>query len=288
MSNIHIIQPGFFSTIQDLGRNQFTHFGVPVSGAMDSFSATQANLLLNNDRNDAVLEITMTGPILQFESETQICICGAEFEMLLDDKAIVNGKAYVVSRNSKLVFKSIKKGFRAYLAVQNGFKIPVVLGSRSQYQGITEQTRLQKGDVLNIETVSTTSGNAGARIKIENEQLWETEIPVFKGPEFVKLSLEQQNLILNTKFSLMPEGNRMAIPLREPFSNELQGIITGPVLPGTVQLTPSGSLIVLMRDCQVTGGYPRILQILEKGLCKIAQKKPGEFITFKMVEYDPH
>ena len=64
---IKVIKSGFYTTIQDLGRFGYQDFGVPVSGVMDEYSAQFANALLNNDKNDAVLEITMNGPTLQFD-----------------------------------------------------------------------------------------------------------------------------------------------------------------------------------------------------------------------------
>ena len=59
---VKVIKPGLNSTIQDLGRFGYQDYGVPVSGAMDQYSAKFANALLNNDQNGAVLEMTMTGP----------------------------------------------------------------------------------------------------------------------------------------------------------------------------------------------------------------------------------
>jgi allophanate hydrolase subunit 2 len=68
--------------------------------------------------------------------------------------------------------------------------------------------------------------------------------------------------------------------LEESLENTVKSILTSGVLPGTVQLTPSGKLIVLMRDCQVTGGYPRVLQVSEKGINRLAQKTTGDTIEF--------
>ena len=62
--------------------------------------------------------------------------------------------------------------------------------------------------------------------------------------------------------------------------NNLKPIITSLVLPGTVQLTPSGKLIVLMRDCQTTGGYPRVLQLKESSIDILSQKLTGNNIHF--------
>jgi len=68
-------------------------------------------------------------------------------------------------------------------------------------------------------------------------------------------------------------------------TNNLDGIITSLVMPGTVQLTPSGKLIVLMRDCQTTGGYPRILQLSDNSINTLAQKMTGQKITLQLLEY---
>jgi len=76
----------------------------------------------------------------------------------------------------------------------------------------------------------------------------------------------------------------MAIQLEEPFPNQLSEIYTAPVYPGTVQLTPGGKIICLLSDAQVTGGYPRILQIHEEDIRKLAQKKPGITIKFKLLK----
>jgi len=76
----------------------------------------------------------------------------------------------------------------------------------------------------------------------------------------------------------------MAYQLNERIENNLKPIITSLVLPGTVQLTPSGQLIVLMRDCQTTGGYPRVLQLCEKSISILSQKFTGNTIHFEQKE----
>jgi allophanate hydrolase subunit 2 len=75
----------------------------------------------------------------------------------------------------------------------------------------------------------------------------------------------------------------MGIQLEELFSNKLPDLPTNPVFPGTVQLTPSGKIIVLMRDAGVTGGYPRILQLTEDSINRLAQKKTGDSISFQLI-----
>jgi allophanate hydrolase subunit 2 len=105
-------------------------------------------------------------------------------------------------------------------------------------------------------------------------------IDVLKGPEFEMLSKTQKDALFSKPFIVSKNNNRMAYQLTETLSNNLDSIITSSVLPGTVQLTPSGKLIVLMRDCQTTGGYPRILQLKESSINVLAQKFADSEISF--------
>ena len=111
---IKVLKSGLFSTIQDKGRFGYGEFGVPKSGAMDLFSFELANTLLSNAVNDAVLEITMIGPKLQFMIDTQIVISGANISPHLNDSLIHNNKVYNVKRNDILSFKVLKSGLHAY------------------------------------------------------------------------------------------------------------------------------------------------------------------------------
>ena len=106
------------------------------------------------------------------------------------------------------------------------------------------------------------------------------DIEVLKGPEFELLTKKQQKQLLSNKFTISKDNNRMAYQLVEILANNIKPIITSLVLPGTVQLTPSGKLIVLMRDCQTTGGYPRVLQLKEYSIDVLSQKLAGKNIHF--------
>ena len=85
---IKVLSAGFYSSIQDQGRIGFADIGVPVSGVMDSYSANLANAILNNSLETPVLEITLGGCVLEFTTETQICITGADFSPKLNDERI--------------------------------------------------------------------------------------------------------------------------------------------------------------------------------------------------------
>ena len=278
---LEILQSGLYSSIQDLGRFGFRNYGVPVSGVMDEYHAKLANLILGNDQNAAVLEMTLQGASMIFHEPTQIVICGADLSPKLNRTLLRHNIPVNISKGDQLEFGARNYGVRTYLAVCNGFQTEKILKSRSFYDGITLATRIQKGDFVPYQAKAKkikSYANIGLQSKLFNSN----EISVYEGPEFDFLSKEQQKELFNTSFSV-GLNNRMAYQLNELVTNDFPSIITSAVLPGTIQLTPSGKLIVLMKDCQTTGGYPRILQLDTTGINILSQKHTRDVLNFKML-----
>ncbi|WP_178988183.1 5-oxoprolinase subunit C family protein [Winogradskyella schleiferi] len=278
---IKVLNSGFYATIQDQGRLGHRSYGVPDSGAMDSYSSEFANKLLGNNKEAAVLEMTMTGAELQFLKPTTIAITGAHMNPTLNGKTIEMFESILVEPNDVLSFGKLSNGFRTYVAVKGGFLSEIVLGSRSMAKGITESIRIKKEDVLDFNATSIKSPKH-AKLKFNSSYHEDKILEVTKGPEFDKLTREQQNLLISQNFQVSKFNNRMAYQLLPLFKNSLEPILTTPVLPGTVQLTPSGQLIVLMRDCQTTGGYPRMFQLTEQSINILSQKATGNRLKFSL------
>lgn len=278
---IKVLKAGFYTSIQDLGRKGFANIGVPISGAMDLYSVKLANSLLQNDKNDAVLEITFGGCKLEFQSDCFICISGADFSANIDDDLIKLNTVILVKNGSILSFGKRNYGIRTYVAVLGGFQSEKVLNSRSFYKGITKQNFLKKGDLLNVKPHQNIKIKTFSSIKINQNHFNAKQLECFKGPEFELLSVAQIQQLKNIEFSISSDNNRMGCRLNETVENEFSSMLTSAVLPGTVQLTPSGKLIVLMRDCQVTGGYPRVLQLTEASISRLSQKITGDRLKFQ-------
>lgn len=278
---LKVLKSGFFVTIQDLGRFGYRDIGVPISGAMDVLSVKKANLLLENDPNAAVMEITMTGPTLQFDEPTYICLSGAHIAATLNNQPIENYHVVKVDKGDILSYGRLEDGFRGYLAVKGGFQTDVVMGSRSQYVPVTKKKRLKDGDEVKYGKMLAYSPII-SEVKIE-EHFHKNYLEVYKGPEFSILSDAQLTEIFTKTFTVSKENNRMAYQLLETIAGHSHSMLTSGTLPGTVQFTPAGKLIVLMKDGQTTGGYPRILQLSEDSICTLAQKKSGDKLTFKLV-----
>lgn len=280
---VEILKAGLYDSIQDLGRFGYQQFGVPISGTMDQYSSKLANAILGNKNDDAVLEFTLMGPKLKFHSDTAICLTGMESQAKLNDRLIKNSTYIIVKKNDVLSFGSRVLGCRGYLAVLGGFQAEKAMESRSFYKTITEQQRLKTDDTLELLVLPIQIKDSNAIIKIPKAHFEDVELEVFKSIEFDRLSRDQQDRLISKEFTISKDSNRMAYQLEETIENTLDAIITAPVLPGTIQLTPSGQLLLLMRDCQTTGGYPRILQLSEMAINRLSQKMPGQKARFKVL-----
>ena len=272
---ISVLHPGLYSTIQDMGRIGYRKYGVPVSGVMDSISANYSNALLENDINDAVMEITLMGPKLQFKAATDITISGAEMSAKINNVPILNDKVYAVNENDILSFGELLKGARCYLGVKNGFQTASVLNSRSFYPEITAEGVIKKEAMIPFKQHKCKIINSN---KLKTHFFDTDQLHVYKGPDIEFFTSEEQFKLVSTLNTVTTSNNRMGYRFKETIVKHSISIITSPVLPGTVQLMPSGNLIILMKDAQTTGGYPRVFQLTEKSIAILAQKKANDKI----------
>ena len=177
-----------------------------------------------------------------------------------------------------LKINNTKNGARCYLAISGGIHVQSIFGSKSFLSNISESYYLRKGDEIKI------SDNSYNKILKKNKLKFKLNrsMEVFKGPEFDLLSVRVKNMLFKKEFTIRT-NNRMAYNLEEKVQIGIKSIISSPVLPGSVQLTPSGKIIILHRDCQTTGGYPRILQLNKSSLNHLSQIKSNEKIKFSLI-----
>ena len=114
--SITVLNPGLMTTVQDMGRVGYQQFGVSVSGVMDPRATSLANILVGNEKNEAVLECTMMGPQLRFDVDNCIAITGGDLGPTLDGQPIPNYSAICVRAGQVLRFTAPRTGCRAYIA----------------------------------------------------------------------------------------------------------------------------------------------------------------------------
>lgn len=275
---IRVLETGIYNTVQDRGRFGFAKMGVTVSGPMDAHSADFAKALLDSDEQDAVVEITLGQGKFEFTQPTVFCLTGGDFSPELDGVKLKMNRVYQAIAHAVLSFGKRKYGARTYLAVEGGIQSEKILNSRSFSKGITA-VRLEKGDKLDVLEQVKTPKKRYSRITMPKEHFTSEDLKASPGPEFDQLNDRQKERLFQ-KLTVTRDNNRVGYQLNELIENELDSILTSSVLPGTVQLTPSGKVIVLMKDCQVTGGYPRVLQLSDKAISRLSQKVAGEKVRF--------
>ncbi|KAF7787271.1 allophanate hydrolase [Pseudoalteromonas rubra] len=279
---LEVIKPGVQMCIQDLGRHGHRHLGVSQSGVMDPMALQIANLLLDNAPNTAVLEITVGLAQLKFTTATNFALTGGDLNARLDDTPLTPGWRYFSKPGQILSFASSSEALRAYLSVEGGFSLKTVLGSHSTdvqagFGGL-DGSALAAGDQLHYESCAAKS-SAGAL-----QPPYHKQIRVLPGPHCERLSLTTQQLLCTQQWQVSPDSNRMGMRLSgsELVTHQVS-INSQAVLPGTVQLPPNGAPIVLLNDCQTTGGYPMVAQIIAADLRHFAQLSAGDSISFTLV-----
>ena len=274
--DIMILEPGLMTTVQDLGRRGFRSSGVPSSGAADRVSALLANSILGNPENAAVLEYTLLGPTVQFTTDCFIAIAGAT------NNSLASLRPIRVRRGDTVHLGHVTKGCRGYLAVAGGICVPPILNSCSTYMaaklGGYGGRSLQAGDQLAIGKPLVTSFST-------TWSLANDVAPLPKSPCTLRILTEgpvsaAHRAMTNTTMDVSAQSDRMGIRFRGALPPLPATSLSRAVLPGTVQLPPDGSPILLLCDAQTIGGYPVLGHIIAADLPRAAQLCPGDTVCF--------
>ncbi len=286
MKVFQVTKPGMFTTIQDRGRYGYLRYGVPVSGAMDQFSLTAANCLVSNDSNSACIETTLIGPELQALAKTQIAVTGGQCSPMINSYDVPMWRTLNVESGDIISFGRMKSGCRAYLAIRGGIEVPVILGSRSTYVrgkfGGLEGRQLKTGDI--IETANASFVKAEYLLSEKLVPQFEQNIctHVILGPQTEMFTEKGLKTLLSEPYKVTPESDRMGYRLEgSPIEHKAKAdIISDALLSGAIQVPKSGKPILIMRDAQTTGGYPKIAVTITSDLCTLGQARPNDEVNF--------
>ncbi len=263
-------------------------YGMPTSGAIDGRSFLIANLLLRNRDNAAALETTLQGFKLQALRTITISITGADLDPWLNDQPAHQWTAFTMKEDEVLHFRKRRSGFRAYVAVQGGFDVPVMLGSRSTYLRGRIGTLLREGETLNICPSDSEASEEGLTIPQEYRPNFDRTDPiqVLMGPQDDCFTPRGIETFLNSTYRISPQCDRQGFRTEGPAIEIAKGpgIITDPIPPGSIQVPGDGKPIVLLRDAQVTGGYAKIAVVARVEMDFLGQMMPGDTIRFQRAE----
>lgn len=291
--SVRITKKGLLDTIQDHGRYGYQQLGINPGGVMDRVAATVANMLVDNEANETVVELHFPASSFLFEVAAIIALSGADFGAMINKQPAPLNTALIINENALLEFTSLKKGARCYLAVHGGWHAENWLGSCSTNLRVNAGGHhgmpLKKDDTLTfnkIQEVATLTDVSfvASGIAIDISELYpQPSIRVVKGIAFEQLSDASRHHLYSSTFSITSQSDRMGYRLQGealPRTNNKE-MLSSAVTRGTIQLLPSGQLIVLMADHQTTGGYPVVAHVISADLPTLAQKSANEKINFK-------
>ena len=292
---LEIVEPGLLTTVQDRGRFGHQRFGVPVSGALDTFALRAANLLAGNDDGDAGLEMTVLGPRVRFGADTWFAIAGADLTPMLDGQPISNWRRVRAPAGSVLSFQGSRDGMRAYLAIAGGIDVPRLMGSRSTYLkgefGGLEGRPLRAGDAL--ETLGGPREDEFDDVELPGsfalpEYGHDHRIRVVLGPQNGAFTEAGVETLLGSEYKVSVQSDRMGYRLDGPVIEHVSGpdIVSDGTSLGAVQVPGNGLPIVLLADRGTTGGYAKIATVVSVDIGRIAQAMPGDAVRFEEVSVE--
>ena len=281
---VEVLEPGLLTSVQDLGRPGFRRFGVTRGGALDEAALVAANRALGNDDGAAGLECTIAGPTLRFLRTTRFAITGADLGPHLDRSDLGRwpvplGLPVLAREGQTLSFDGRRSGCRAYIALEGGLDVPVVVASRS-----TELTTgfgghagraLRPGDVLG--SLAQSQRRSAEPVKAE-PAAHEVSVRVVLGPQADHFDEAATARFLGDTWRVGATADRIGCRLEgEALKHKgAAEIVADGMLPGSIQVPPNGLPIVMLGDAPTTGGYPKIATVLSGDLWKLAQLVPGE------------
>lgn len=309
----HVLAPGLLSTLQDLGRPGFQSQGVSVGGAMDRHAAAVANLLVGNPPSAAVLEMTQIGPALLALRDTRLAVCGADLSPSIEAVPVPLWHTAALRQGQTLRFGRPSGGAWTSLAVAGGFAVPRVLGSRAtelragfggfQGRALRPADVLEVFDALEVLDAPEASPKDAAPLDARRaghandggRGLRAGDIPCYPphvclriilGPDHALFTDHVRDTFLSARFAVSPQSGRMGYRLQGPplalHSSAPDTLPSAGVACGCVQVA-GGQLLLLMADCQTTGGYPVIGTVIGADLAQAAQCAPGTTVSFRTV-----
>ncbi len=288
--SLELINNPFFVTLQDRGRFSYAHLGVTNSGVMDEYAYFIVNKLLENSLDTNVLEIGCSNVIFKVHKNTTLCLTGADCEFFINDEKKELWQNYEVKKNDIIKIGKILSGNWIYLAVLDGFLIKKEFGSNSttlkESLGGIDGSRLKKGDILALKKSRKISKRF---LKKEFIPKYEDNLTlrVLLSYQYENFPKEELEKFFLSNYVVTKDFNRMACKLSgNPINCDLNGIISEGIAYGSIQIPKDGQPIVLLKERQTLGGYPKIGTILNIDCFKLAQAKTGTKIKFQKISYE--
>ena len=284
MTVLEIVRCGPGVSVQDAGRYGFRRFGVSTAGAMDRRALALANTLAGNLPDAAALELPLAGAEFRIlGGPVLLAANGPGTTLAVSGRPVSALSSVQVGDGDTVMVGPPRDGVYSYVAVAGGILTGPVLGSRSCHRrsGIG-------GDVLSPgDRVPCIDGSDNAPLSLAEGTRYNSRdaIRIVPGPQADFFAEATWSRFLSSSYRISPRSDRMGLRLEGLALRSSMGhdIVSEGVVPGSVQVPGEGNPIVLGRDCQTTGGYPKIATVISPDLDRLAQVPMGQDVRFRIV-----
>ena len=288
-----VIRPGIHSTLQDLGRGNQYHIGIPFSGSMDKKNYLISNKLVGNKLNEASLEFAYQGPLMKFNlgKVTGAITGNVTFNIIRKNSKIEKGTCYQtfeLNDGDQLDIISTNKTVYGYFSIKNGFKGEYIWESYSVNTkakiGSNNGEKFEINQKIYINKNESLSGIK--KIDYINSKI--EYIRVIKGTNFNFFSENGKKIFFSKEFTVSKLTDRMGMRLEGPKIENLAetNIRSEGLIKGVIQVPADGHPIIMLSDHGTIGGYPKIATVISADYDRLVQQTPGSKIKFKSVELD--
>jgi biotin-dependent carboxylase-like uncharacterized protein len=284
LMSFKILQGGIFTTIQDLGRYGYTHLGITNSGAMDEYAYLWSQKLLDN-KNCNALEV-MVGLKLKATLSTEIAVTGADLDFRINGVKKPIWQTHYIKSGDILSFDKRVSGQRAYLAVKEGFTIEKKYNSYSTTLKENIGFRLKRGDIIPFYSYRPTYEKRVQKKYIPkyNNSLTLRVLLCYQDDYF---SQEQKERFFSSEYKITLQSDRMGFKLKgESITPTKGGIISEAIAFGSIQIPKDGQPIILLKERQTIGGYPKIGTVLSVDCFRLSQLPIGSKVRFEEIRIE--
>lgn len=287
MSGFRVLRAGPMLSVQDQGRPGLLGQGVSHGGAADTRALAEGAALLRQSRDLAALEMAGMGGEFQATGPLRIALTGAPMVATLDGAPLVWNASHQVEAGQVLSIGAARRGVYGYLHLGGGIEAPLILGARSAHLMAGLGQAVQAGDLLQA---GADTGEEVGLVLDPDARFEGGELRIVESFQSALFSDELRERFGATTFSRGARANRMGIEMLSDgpgFAADGQlNILSEVISSGDVQMTGDGKPFVLLRECQTTGGYPRIGTVLPCDLPRVAQAPAGAPLRFRWVSLE--
>ncbi len=274
-------------TLQDAGRFGYLQHGVSASGPMDRGAYGRAGDRLGKTGETAV-EFTRTGLSFGVEGgRLRASFDGGAFSLSCNGQAKPWPAVLELNAGDSVDIAPGESGLYAYLRFDHEIDVEPVMGSRATNLvaglGGFEGRALRAGDLLRLQPIQ-----AGRHpVAVHEAAPADGPIRFVWGLHADLFASVTRQAFVDASFAVSRKLDRMGVRLDDPAKvfagTQILSLVSDAIVPGDIQILGDGTPIVLMRDHQPTGGYPRIGTIISADFDRFAQMRVGTPVRFMPV-----